>query len=206
MIGSVSIDRALCDLGSSVSLMPYSIFKILGLGELSPTRISLQLADHSIKYAMGILEDVPIKVGSFYVPIDLMILDMVEDSRTQITLDRPFLAAVSCKIDVKEGKLTFAVGKHHVKFGLLKDFESSPSTLSYCGSEVLNSNEPVRMLNMTLNDPSNFDCTLFEGSGLDDVMVDSLPPNIIEDKPYAIDEGHVSLIFFHVCHSLMLHL
>ena len=84
------------------------------------------------------------------------------------------------------------MGKHHVKFGLLKDFESSPSTLSYCGSEVLNSNEPVRMLNMTLNDPSNFDCTLFEGSGLDDVMVDSLPPNIIEDKPYAIDEGYVS--------------
>jgi len=82
MIGNVSIDRALCDLGSSVSLMPYFIFKRLGLGECSHTRISLQLADHYIKYPLGILEDVPIKVDSFYVPIDLVVLDMVKDSRT----------------------------------------------------------------------------------------------------------------------------
>jgi len=61
MIGSVSIDRALCNLGSSVSLMPYSIFKRLGLGELTPTSIALQLADRSIKYPLGVLKDVPIK-------------------------------------------------------------------------------------------------------------------------------------------------
>ena len=65
MIGNVSIDRALYDLGSSVSLISYSIFKRLGLRKLSPTRIFLQLADHSIKYPMGILEDISIKVGDF---------------------------------------------------------------------------------------------------------------------------------------------
>ena len=58
MIGNVSIDRALCDLGSSLSLMPYTIFKRLGLRELSHTSISIRLADHSIKYSSGILEDV----------------------------------------------------------------------------------------------------------------------------------------------------
>ena len=62
--------------------MPYSIFKRLGLGELSPTSIFLQLAYHSIKYPLGTLEDVPIKVGDFYVPIDFMRLDMAEDSCT----------------------------------------------------------------------------------------------------------------------------
>jgi len=122
MIGSISIDRALCDLGSSVSLMPNSIFKRLSPGELSPTSISLQLVDRFIKYHMGILEDVPIKVGDFYVPIDFVILDIAEDSRTQITLGRPFLATAGCKIDVKEGKLTFDVGEHHAEFGLFKDF------------------------------------------------------------------------------------
>jgi len=66
--------------------MPYSIFKRLGLGELRPTCISLQLAYDSIKYPMGILEDVPIKVGSFFVPIDFVVLDMAEDSHTQIIL------------------------------------------------------------------------------------------------------------------------
>jgi len=75
-IGNVSIDRALSDLGSSVSLMSYTIFKRLGLEDLAPTCISLQLADRSIKYPLGILEDVPIKVGDFYVPIDFVVLDM----------------------------------------------------------------------------------------------------------------------------------
>jgi len=107
MIEGVSIDRPLCDLGSSVSLMPYSIFNRLSLGELTPTNISLQLADHSIKYPLGVLEDVMIKVGDFYVPIDFVILDMAKDSRTQIILGRPFLATTGCKIDVKEGKITF---------------------------------------------------------------------------------------------------
>jgi len=72
--------------------MPYSIFKKLDLGELRPTNISLQLADWSIKYPLGILEDVPIKEGDFYVPIDFVILNMVEDVCNQIILSRPFLA------------------------------------------------------------------------------------------------------------------
>ena len=78
MIGSVSIDRTLCDLGSSIIFIPYSIFKRFGLGELSLISISLQLAARSIKYPSGVLEDVPIKVGDFYGPIDFVILDMVE--------------------------------------------------------------------------------------------------------------------------------
>jgi len=90
--------------------MPYSIFKRIGLRELRPTSISLQLADRSIKYPLGMLKDVPIKVDGLSVPIDLVVLDMAEDSRTQIILGRPFLATAGCKIDVKEGKLTFDVG------------------------------------------------------------------------------------------------
>jgi len=144
MIGNVSTDRALCDLGSSISLMPYSIFKRLGLEKLSHTRIFLQLADRSIKYPMGILEDVPIVVGDFYVPINLVVLDMVEDSRIQIILGRPFLSTAGCKIDVKEGKLTLDVGEHHVEFGLFKDSEPS-STFSYCGCDTIDSDEPMSL-------------------------------------------------------------
>jgi len=117
---------------------------------------------------------------------------MAEDSCTQIILGRPFLATVGCKIDVKEGKLTFDVGEHHVEFGLFKDFESSPPTFSCCGCEVVDSNEPVSMIEMSRNDPSSFDYTFFEGSRLDNVKVDSFPPSIIETKPYAVDEGYLS--------------
>jgi len=88
------------------------------------------------------------------------VLDMAEDSLTQIILGRPFLATAGCKIDVKEGKLTFDVGEHHVEFGLFKDLESS-STFTYCGCDTIDFDEPMDVLIMTLNNPSSFGCTLF---------------------------------------------
>jgi len=141
---------------------------------------------------LDILEDVPIKVGDFYVSIDFVILDIAEDFLTQIILDRPFLATTRCKMDVQEGKLIFVAGEKHVEFDLFKDFESSPSTFSCCGCEVVDSSEPVSMLELMQNDHSSFYCALFEGYGLDGVMVNSLPPSIIKDDPHAVDEGYLS--------------
>ena len=84
--GNVCIDHVLCDLGSSVSLMHHFMCKKLDLGELRPTTISLQLADHSVKYLVGILEDLPIKAGDLYVSVDFVIIKMEEDARTRIIL------------------------------------------------------------------------------------------------------------------------
>jgi len=141
------------------------MFKRLGLGELTPTHIFLQLGDLSIKYPMGILEDVPIKVGDFYVPIDFVVLDMDEDCRTQIISGRPFLATDGCKINVKERRLTFDVGEHHVKFGLFDDLKPS-STFSCCGCDVVESNEPKDLLDTNLNDPSSISCAYLRVLGL----------------------------------------
>ena len=69
-------------------------------------------------------------------PINFVILDMIEDSHTQVILGTPFLAIEGCKIDVKEGKLTFDVGEYQAEFDLFKDFESFPSALSCCRCEV----------------------------------------------------------------------
>ena len=65
-IGDRLIERALLDLGASVNLMPYSVYLQLGLGELKPTTMTLQLADRSVKIPRGIVEDVLIKVDAFY--------------------------------------------------------------------------------------------------------------------------------------------
>jgi len=116
---------------------------------------------------------------------------MTEDSHMQIILGRPLLATVGYKIDAKEGKLTFDVGEHHVEFGLFKGCNSFPCTFSCYGCEVVDPDELVSMLDMTPNYPSIFDCALFEGHGLDGVTVESLPPNIIEDKPYVINKGYL---------------
>ncbi|XP_010556059.1 PREDICTED: uncharacterized protein LOC104825429 [Tarenaya hassleriana] len=94
-LGNVSIDRALCDFGASVSLLPLSIYKKLNVGELKPTRMALQLADRSIKYPLGILEDVPLKVGDYYVPVDFVVLDMDEEAKIPIILGRQFLMPLS---------------------------------------------------------------------------------------------------------------
>ncbi|KAL6332569.1 hypothetical protein AAG906_008989 [Vitis piasezkii] len=75
-IGDSFVERALLDLGASVNLLPYSIYKQLGLGELKATTITLSLADRSIKVPRGVVEDVLVQVEKFYYPVDFVVLDM----------------------------------------------------------------------------------------------------------------------------------
>ena len=109
-IGNLLIDNALCDLGASVSVMPLSVCSKLNMGKLKATNITLQMADRSFKYPLGVLEDVPVRVGKFYIPVDFVVLDMAEDMQTPIILGRPFLNTAGAIIDVKCGKLTLSVG------------------------------------------------------------------------------------------------
>ena len=91
-IGNLSIQRALCDLGASVSLMPLAVADKLHMGELKATNISLQLADRSIKYPVGALEDLPLQVGNLIIPCDFLVIEMIEDVNTPIILGCPLLA------------------------------------------------------------------------------------------------------------------
>ncbi|GJU93893.1 DNA-directed DNA polymerase [Tanacetum coccineum] len=116
-IGQLHIDNALGDLGASISLMPYTMYKKLGLGEPKATRMSLELADRSIQYPRGIIENVLIKVDKFVFPIDFVILDMHEDLRVPIILGRPFLATARAMIDVFNKKITLRVGDDEIIFG-----------------------------------------------------------------------------------------
>ncbi|GJR87920.1 DNA-directed DNA polymerase [Tanacetum coccineum] len=89
-IGHLHINNALAGLGAVISLMPYTMYEKLSLGEPKPTGMSLELADRSIQYQRGIIENVLIKVDKFILPIDFVIFDMPEDSRIPIILRRPF--------------------------------------------------------------------------------------------------------------------
>lgn len=99
-ISKTKISKAFCNLSASVSLMPISTWKKLGLGDLKLTTMTLQLADHSCRYPLGIFEDVPMKVGDFVVPTDFVVLEMNEDPRIPIILERPFLTTARAVIDV----------------------------------------------------------------------------------------------------------
>ncbi|XP_063938056.1 uncharacterized protein LOC135147930 [Daucus carota subsp. sativus] len=108
----------LCDLGASINLMPLSIFTQLGLPELKPTNMSLQLADRSITYPRGIIEDVLVKVDQLIFPADFVILDFEEDKRIPIILGRPFLATGQTLIDVQKGELTMRIQNQTVTFNV----------------------------------------------------------------------------------------
>ena len=74
-IGGTCVEKALLDLGASVNLLPFSMYKQFGLGELKATTITLSLADRSIKIPKGTVEDVLIQVEKFYYLVDFVVLD-----------------------------------------------------------------------------------------------------------------------------------
>ncbi|GJX55439.1 reverse transcriptase domain-containing protein [Tanacetum coccineum] len=102
---------ALADLGASINLMPLSVWKNLSLPELTPTCMTLELADHSITQPIGIAEDVDVKVGKFQFPADFVVVDFDADPRVPLILGRSFLKTGRALIDVYEGELTLRVGK-----------------------------------------------------------------------------------------------
>ena len=124
MIEGVEIQKALCDSGASINLMPLSIAKQLSLGELIPTTITLQMADRSMVKPEGVLEDVLVTVGKFVFPVDFIILDMEEDSQVPLLLGRPFLATGADLIDVQKGVLTLRVGNEAAAFDLIKGMQN----------------------------------------------------------------------------------
>ncbi|KAL0286853.1 UNVERIFIED_CONTAM: hypothetical protein Sangu_2469600 [Sesamum angustifolium] len=119
-IGNTNFDKVLCDLDAGVNLMPYSIFEKLEMHDLTPTIIILQLADRSIKYSRGIVEDVLVKVGKFTIQVDFIMLDMEEDMNMPLIPERPFLATSRVLIDVQKGQLTLRVSDEHVVSNVFK--------------------------------------------------------------------------------------
>ena len=108
------IDKALLDLGASVNLLPYSMYKLLHLGELKPTNITLSLADRSVKITKGLVEDVLVKINKFYYPMDFVVLDtnpMAESiNQVPIILGRPFFATYNAIINCRNAVMQLTFG------------------------------------------------------------------------------------------------
>ena len=121
-IGGISIKKALLDLGASVNLLLYSMYKQLGLGELKPTSITLSLADRSIKIPKGTIEDVLIQVDRFYYPVDFVVLDTepvaVGPNHVPIILGRPFLATSNAIINCRNGVMQLTFGNMTLELNL----------------------------------------------------------------------------------------
>ena len=113
-IGGTCIDKALLDLGASVNLLPYSVYKQLGLRDLKPTNITLSLADRSVKIPKGIVEDVLVKVDKFYYPVDFVVLDTEPiasgPNHVPIILGRQFFTTTNAIINCRNGVMQLTFG------------------------------------------------------------------------------------------------
>ena len=149
-IGDANMGKALCDSGANINLMPLFVPKKLSLGELTPTIITLQMADRTLAHHESILEDVPIKVGKFVFLVDFIVINMEKDKQVLLLLGRPFLAIGSTFIDVKKGELNLRVGDEAVHFNLnhnLKQPELSSADCEIIETKITVSYELVTACN-----------------------------------------------------------
>ncbi|WZZ44810.1 hypothetical protein YC2023_041069 [Brassica napus] len=115
-IGKTVFACSLCDLGSSVNLMPYSVAKRMGLTNFKPTRISLVFADRSVKLPVGVLEDLQVQIGDTTVPADFVVLELEDEPKDPLILGRPFLCTAGAIIDVRNGRIDLQLGDIVMKF------------------------------------------------------------------------------------------
>ncbi|XP_073051249.1 uncharacterized protein [Primulina eburnea] len=169
VIGGSRINKALCDLGASINLMPFSIYRTLELGEVKPSTITLQLADRSLTYPRGIVEDVLVKVDKFIFPADFVILDMEEDQDTPLIFGRPFLATGKALIDVHKGELTLRVGGEEVMFNIYNTIKEPNEVADHLSRLELEERTEGGAINESFPDEQ-----LFKSSVIPHFMVDTL--------------------------------
>ncbi|GJX44554.1 reverse transcriptase domain-containing protein [Tanacetum coccineum] len=165
----------------ALAQMPKYAKFLKGVCEPKATQISLELADRSIQYPRGIIENVLIKVEKFVLPIDFIILDMPEDSRVPIILGRPLLVTARAMMDVFNKKITLKVRDYEVIFDVDQSIKRLPTEDDECygiddldntinaeDQELLANDEPSSFLSRALKksiDQSDLeDCELVEYS------------------------------------------
>ncbi|XP_061374827.1 uncharacterized protein LOC133317051 [Gastrolobium bilobum] len=129
-IGNMEVKNVLCDLGASINVIPLFMMKKLGIPEVRPTKIIVQLVDRSTKQAYGIIEDILVKVDKFIILVDFVILDIEGNSTIPMIFGRPFLATSGALIDVPKDELILRVDGEQAIFKFFDKKIPSPITHS----------------------------------------------------------------------------
>ncbi|GKB12863.1 reverse transcriptase domain-containing protein [Tanacetum coccineum] len=133
--------QALADLGASINLMPLLVWKELGLPELIPTLMTLELANRDICTPKGIARDVFVLVGKFTFLADFIIVDYESDPRVPLILGRPFLQTARALIDVYGEEMILRDGDESLILNMRNDtsrYSDSPQNESINMIEIHN--------------------------------------------------------------------
>ena len=157
VVGNSKLGHALVDLGASVNLLPYSVYVELGLGELEPTNINLQLADRSVKILRGIVKDVLVQVGKFYFPMDFVVLDtqpvVTQGTQFLVILVRPFLATANAIIHCRGGLMTLSFGNMTVNLNIFNVIKEIGDEEDACEVSMIDSMVQKYVDNVSYDDP-----------------------------------------------------
>nr|GEX68677.1 hypothetical protein [Tanacetum cinerariifolium] len=159
---NICFEKDLADLGASVNVMPYSTFTNLGLDELAPTKLIIELANRTITRRKGIAENVLVGIDKFVFPIDFIVLDMPEDIEVPLILRRPFLSTAHAKIDVS---LDHVYGDYIELNDLNKPLELKINQVEDLGPTIEDgevTNEPMEEIVKTRNDDNEVSIGIVE--------------------------------------------
>ncbi|GJY37530.1 hypothetical protein Tco_0422908, partial [Tanacetum coccineum] len=196
-INNMCFDKALADLGASVSVMPYSTFTSLGLGKLAPTKLIIELADRTVKRPKGIAENVLVRIDKFVFPVDFIVLDMPEDIKIPLILRRLFLSNAHAKIDVFKRNFSLRIENDKIVFK-----SDSPTSNIINKVYVLGLRERMELdLEARLmGEALDLDPKFKEGEIIDEQMVDVVKIRDDDEIAEKIDEypryEHVNANFF----------
>ncbi|GJU16515.1 putative reverse transcriptase domain-containing protein [Tanacetum coccineum] len=109
---------------ATVNVMPLSTYLNLGFGKLAHTKLTVELADRTVKYPKGIAKNVLVGIGKFVFPVDFIILDMLEDIIVPLSLEKPFLSTARAKIDVYKQKTSLRIREERIIFKSVKPASS----------------------------------------------------------------------------------
>ncbi|XP_039115797.1 uncharacterized protein LOC120251312 [Dioscorea cayenensis subsp. rotundata] len=122
LIRECTQEKALADSMANINVMVYKLFLKLGLEDMRPAQMTIQLADGSIKKPRGVVEDVLVRVDKLIIPIEFVILDVDDDVEVPLILGRPFLNTTGALIDVKCWMMKLRVGDKEFIFTMIAHY------------------------------------------------------------------------------------
>jgi hypothetical protein len=126
-IGCHVFPKAICDFDTSVNIMPKIIYEKILEDPLLYTNMRLQLADQSICYPEGVLEEEIIQVRQSYVLVNFVVMNIGGDEREPIILGQPFLCTAKTIIYAEDAKIVFSSKDHKEKFSFKERILHSPA-------------------------------------------------------------------------------
>nr|GEV33284.1 reverse transcriptase domain-containing protein [Tanacetum cinerariifolium] len=187
---------AMADLGASINLMPLYVWNKISVPDLSPTCMTLKVADRSISRPIGVAEDVFVKVGTFHFSADFVVIDFDADPRVPLILERSFLKTGQALIDVFEGNYNEMMTNQIDVIDMACE-EYSQEVLSF--SDVIASSNPTPYYDLIVSTTSST-VTPFENSDFLLEEVDAFlaleddPTSPEVDQSYVDNEGGILLL------------